>query len=83
MDILMENRNVLSVMISSLFMAGSVHAAISNPTPLVVGHKPTLSFQGTKPVAIQLGDSIVINETDFFLQIPMVISKLLAVISEA
>lgn len=61
----MENKNVLSVMISSLFMAGSVHAAISNPTPLVVGHKPTLSFQGTKPVAIQLGDSIVINEADF------------------
>lgn len=61
----MENKNVLSVMISSFFMAGSVHAAISNPTPLVVGHKPTLSFQGTKPVAIQLGDSIVINEADF------------------
>ncbi|MGL5345468.1 MAG: hypothetical protein ACRC9O_13015 [Plesiomonas sp.] len=61
----MVNKNAISAMISSLFMAGSVHAAVSTPTPLVVGHKPTLSFHGTKPTIIQLGDTITVNEMDF------------------
>lgn len=52
-------------MISSVLAVGVAQAAMFPVTPAVVGHKPILTFNGTKPAAIQLGDTITVNASDF------------------
>lgn len=52
-------------MISSVLAVGVAQAAMSPVTPAVVGHKPKLVFNGTKPADIQLGDTITVNAGDF------------------
>ncbi|KPN75518.1 hypothetical protein AEA42_18700 [Shewanella sp. Sh95] len=59
------NKKILSAMISSVLAVGVAQAAMSPVTPAVVGHKPKLTFNGTKPAAIQLGDTITVNASDF------------------
>ena len=59
------NKKILSAMISSVLAVGVAQAAMSPITPAVVGHKPILVFNGTKPAVIQLGDTITVNASDF------------------
>ncbi|MFM5498748.1 hypothetical protein ACET9I_19460 [Aeromonas veronii] len=59
------NKNLLAVLISSSLVVSAAHAAMSSPTPKVVGHKPVLAYNGTLPGAIKLGDTITVAEGDF------------------
>lgn len=59
------NKNLLAVLISSTLVVSAAHAAMSLPTPKVVGYKPVLTYNGTLPGAIKLGDSITVAEGDF------------------
>lgn len=58
------NKNLLTVLISSTLVVSAAHAAISLPTPKVVGHKPVLEYNGTVPGEILLGETITVAEND-------------------
>lgn len=58
------NKNLLAALISSTLIVGAAHAAMSLPTPKVVGHLPTITFIGTKPIP-ELGNTLTFTAADF------------------
>lgn len=59
------NKSMLAASIFSALLVGAAQAAMSDPTPKVVGHKPVMTFAGNKPTSVKLGDTISVTDTDF------------------
>lgn len=59
------NKDLLAALIFPAQVFGAAHATTSLPTPKAVGHLPVMTFIGTMPDSLELGNTITFTASDF------------------